>query len=180
MNTNKQTPAGVRSVYLFKDLNNEAKERARNWFRITNDDPFMQSHMINLLKEELEDQGIKYNDTIDVRYSLSNCQGDGFMFIGEFYWKQYTIYITHSKSRYFHSNTANIEIQETDNLGFHMDEDHEDVKEFYSLYKKVCKTMERQGYDYIDYVNSAEYVDEALEANEYTFTAQGERLDADK
>lgn len=174
-------PIGIKNIYNFDQLEETAKEKAREWFREGHDDPMMQSHMINLLKEELDERGIKYNeDSIDVRYSLSYSQGDGFMFIGELEWNKYTIYIKHGGGRYYHSNSAQIEMQETENLGFHVDDDHEDFKKFDAIYQEICKVMESKGYSEIEYQNSAEYIDESIEANEYTFTKEGERLDADE
>ena len=161
-------------VFPFSELSEEAKEKARDWFREGHDDPFMQSHMINVLKEKLDERKIKYDtDSIDVRYSLSHCQGDGFMFIGTLEWKKYTIYIKHSDAHYYHKHTAQIEIQETDNLGFHMDDEHKDVKKFEGIYNSICDEMERIGYDEIEYQNSAEYIDEIMEANDYQFRKDG-------
>ena len=162
------------TLYDYSELSPKAQEKALAKWNETNDDPFMQSHMINLLKEELEERGIKYDtDSIDVRYSLSSCQGDGFMFEGELVWGKYTIYIKHDgNAHYYHSNTASIEMQETDNLGFHI-ENETDEKAFDSLYKEICKKMERTGYEHIEYVTSEESFEQACEANEWTFREDG-------
>jgi hypothetical protein len=161
-------------LYEYSELSQQAKEKARATWNESNDDPFMQSNMINILKEKLDEKDIKYDtDSIDVRYSLSNSQGDGFMFLGEIYWKQYTVYIKHDGSRYFHSNTAQIEIQETENLGFHMDDEHADVKEFNSIYQTICEEMERIGYDEIEHQQSEEMFENQCTANEWTFREDG-------
>lgn len=161
-------------LYEYSELSLEAKEKALAKWNETNDDPFMQSHMINMLKEKLDEYGIKYDaDSLDVRYSLSSSQGDGFMFIGTLTWGKYTIYIKHGGGHYYHSNSAHIEMQETDNLGFHMDEEHKDVKMFDALYHEICKEMERIGYDEIEYQTSAEAFEQACEANSYTFREDG-------
>lgn len=161
-------------LYEYSELSKEAQKKALSEWNEYNDDPYMQSSMINILKERLDERGIKYNaDSIDVRYSLSNCQGDGFMFIGELYWKQYTIYIKHNNGRYFHSNSAIIEMQETHNLGFHMDDDHVDVKVFERIYQAICKAMEDIGHKDIEYQTSEECFMEECEANEYTFRKDG-------
>lgn len=162
------------SLYEYSELSPKAKEKALSKWQETVDNPLLQSHMINVLKEKLEERGIKYDtDSIDVRYSLSNSQGDGFMFEGELVWGKYTIYIKHGGGRYYHSNSALVEVQETDNLGFHMDDDHEDVKKFDALYQEICKEMERIGYDEIEYEQSEESFINACEANEYTFREDG-------
>lgn len=163
------------TLYEYSELSDKAKEKALSDWNETNDDPLMQSHMINLLKEELEERAIKYDeDSIDVRYSLSYCQGDGFMFMGELEWKQYTIYIKHAGGNYYHSNTASIEIQETENLGFHMDDEDEDVQAFDIIYQEICKKMEQTGYEHIEWYTSEEVFIETCEANGYTFRENGE------
>lgn len=160
------------TLYEYAELSPEAKERALNDWNEYNDDPMMQSHMINLLKEELEERGIKYDEnSIDVRYSLSHCQGDGFMFEGELEWGKYTIYIKHS-GLYYHSYSKTVEMQETDNLGFHI-EDEKDEAEFEALYQEICKKMERIGYDHIEHITSEESFIEECNANGYTFREDG-------
>ena len=100
-------------VYTFDELDKDGKERALSDFNQVHDDPFMQSHMINVLKEELDERGIKYDeDSIDVRYSLSNCQGDGFMFIGEVMWRDVEIIIKHNDNHYYHMRTASFDYDE--------------------------------------------------------------------
>lgn len=169
--TNKN--AGVRTVYKFEQLDEKAKEKARDWFREMHDDPMMQSHMINLLKEELEERGIKYDvDSIDVRYSLSHSQGDGFMFEGDITWRNRTLRVKHS-GRYYHKYSRTMEYIE----GEEMSEAEEG--QFWAVYEAICDKMEGAGYDEIEYQTSAEYIDESMEANEYTFTKEGKRLDAD-
>lgn len=166
--------AGTRSVYLFKDLSEEAKEKARDWYREGNDNPMMQSHMINLLKEKLDERGIKYDvDSIDVRYSLSYSQGDGFMFEGDIEWRKRTIRVKHS-GHYYHSKSRSMEVIEGEELS------DAEMGQFEAVYESVCDEMERVGYDEIEYENSAENIDEVMEANEYTFTKQGKRMDADE
>lgn len=162
------------ALYEYHELSPEAKEKALANWNETNDNPLLQSHMINVLKEKLDERGIKYDtDSIDVRYSLSHCQGDGFMFIGNLTWKKYDISIKHGGGRYYHSNSASIEIQESDNLGYHMDDEDADVKEFNEIYQAICKEMEQIGYDEIEYEQSEEVFQETCEANEYTFREDG-------
>lgn len=162
------------AVYEYSELSNKAKERALSDWNEYNDDPLMQSHMINLLKEKLEERGIKYDtDSIDVFYSLSNSQGDGFMFEGELTWKKYTLYIKH-QGHYSHSNSKSIEMQETDNLGFDIEGyEPKDEAEFEEVYQSICAEMEQIGYDEIEYQQSAESFEQACDANEYTFEIDG-------
>ena len=153
------------TLYEYSELSPAAKEKALQQWNEYNDDPFMQSHMINLLKEELDERGIKYDvDSIDVRYSLSSCQGDGFMFIGSLEWRNETITITHVDRHYCHMYTAQFE------TGGLLDFEFEQFK---AVYEAICKKMERIGYDHIEYITSEESFIEACEANGYTFREDG-------
>lgn len=162
-------------LYEYSELSQKSKDKARAVWNETNDDPFMQSHMINVLKEKLDERGIKYDtDSIDVRYSLSSCQGDGFMFEGIFsfptetekeggQWKRYEVRVKHS-GRYYHSNSKTVEVEH----------DNETVeKEFEVVYQEICKEMERIGYDEIEYQQSEENFEQACEVNEWTFRKDG-------
>jgi hypothetical protein len=162
------------NLYSYDELSEKAQEKALGEWNEGNDYPLMQSDMINRLKEVLEERGIKYDeDSIDVRYSLSHSQGDGFMFEGVLEWGKYTIYIKHDGNpHYYHSHTANIEIQETDNLGFHV-ENEKDEKAFEDIYQSICKEMEDIAYGEIEYQMSEELFQQTCEANEYTFREDG-------
>lgn len=154
------------NVYEYSELSPAAKEKALNSWRENNDDPFLQSHMINLLKEELDERGLKYDtDSIDVRYSLSYCQGDGFMFIGRVMWRRKEITITHGDHHYSHMYTARFDCE-----GLTVRE----LGQFQAVYEAVCKKLERAGYDEIEYQNSEESFIETCEANGYTFRENGE------
>lgn len=153
------------TLYEYSELSPEAFQKAyRKWYE-QEEDPFMQSHMINLLTEKLDERGIKYDtDSIDVRYSLSYCHGDGFMFIGNVTWHGETVTVTHNDHHYCHMYTAGIE---TGDLG------SKDVDSFKAMYQEVCKEMERIGYDHIEAITSEEAFKEACEANEWTFREDG-------
>lgn len=159
------------TLYEYSELSPEAKEKALDKWNEYNDDPLMQSHMINLLKEELDERGIKYDtDSIDVRYSLSYCQGDGFMFLGEIDWKDYTVTIKHS-GHYYHSDSKTIDMKY--DTGEDVSDDEPEFAEFEAIYQEICKKMEQVGYDNIEYVTSEEYFIEACDVNEYTFREDG-------
>lgn len=152
-------------LYEYSELSPEAKENARAEWNKTNDNPFMQSHMINVLKEKLEERGIKYDvDSIDVRYSLSSCQGDGFMFEGIITWRGKEITIKHRDAHYYHKKTA---IFDYDGLS------DAEFGQFRVVYEAVCDEMERVGYDEIDYWQSEESFVGTCDANEYTFRKDG-------
>lgn len=161
------------NLYNYEELNSKAKERALNDWNENNDDPFMQSHMINLLSEELDERGIKYsypNKDLDVRYSLSNSQGDGFMFEGTVQWEGMEARIKH-QGHYYHSYSKTIEWYNLE--GETIDPEESDREAFEALYQSVCKVMEQKGYDHIEYIRSEESFIEACEANDYTFEEDG-------
>lgn len=172
----KKIIAGVRSVYTFENLSEEAKEKARDWFRAQHDDPMLQSHMINLLGERLEEAGFKVNQyggqDLDVRYSLSYCQGDGFSFLGDLERGGKRYKVTQS-GRYVHEMTMDaVEITE--------EGEEKEAPEVLEELRKIAREMAQAGYKEIEYQNSAEYIDESMEANGYTFTKEGKRLDAEE
>ena len=155
------------TLYNYEELSEKAKAKALRDWNETNDNPYMQSHMINLVKEELEDRGIKYDvDSMDVRYSLSYCQGDGFMFIGKIMWRDQEIEILHSRGNDYHKNSA----------VFSYDEEAltpAEFGQFQAVYEAICDKMEQTGYDEIEYQQSEESFQQVCEANEWTFREDG-------
>lgn len=65
-----------KTVYLFSELSDEAKEKVRNWY-LENQDTYIFSEDC---KEELNE--IFPNSELDVEYSLNYCQGGGFNIFG--------------------------------------------------------------------------------------------------
>jgi hypothetical protein len=157
-------------LYEYSELSEKAKQKALDKHRQEHDDPYMQSHMINMLKEKLDERGIKYDtDSIDVQYSLSSCQGDGFMFEGTFYAPDYyTTTIKHS-GHYYHKYSTSVQM--TDEEGEYADEITEE--EFMKVYRDICDEMEKLGYQEIEYQGSEEYFMEMCDANEYMFEEDG-------
>lgn len=160
------------TLYDYSELSPAAKEKALQQWNEYNDDPFMQSHMINLLKEELEERGIQYDiDSIDVRYSLSHCQGDGFMFEGHLTWNGYTVKIKH-QGHYYHSYSKSVEMYKVHD-GQEIEPTEEDAAAFEEVYQEICTKMEQTGYNHIEYITSEESFIEACDANGYTFRENG-------
>lgn len=159
------------TLYAYEELSKEAKERAFGKWREEQYDPLMQSHMINLLGEVLDERGIKYGYPLidlDVRYSLSHCQGDGFMFEGDLTWKGKRVNVKHDgNAHYYHEYTASFDFNEEDAWT------EAEENAFEADYRSICKVMERKGYDHIDYTTSEEYFMGECEANEYTFEENG-------
>ena len=135
----------------------------------------MQVSLDNLISELLQANGITPAESTTyakIYWSLSHSQGDGAMFEGTFDWGKYRVYIKQS-GRYYHSNSATIEIQEADNLGFHMDDEHADVIAFDVIYQKICKELERAGYEAIEWELSETAFVDACNSNEWTFRENG-------
>ena len=153
------------TLYDYSELSEKAQEKAyQEWYK-DEYDPLMQSHMINLLTEELDERGIKHGD-MDVRYSLSYSQGDGFMFIGKVEWRGVDITITHKDFHYCHYRTADFDYN---------DEELTDAEfgQFEVVYEDICKKMERKGYDHIEWVTSKEMFEQQCDGNEWTFREDG-------
>jgi hypothetical protein len=131
--------------------------------------------MINLLKEKLDERGLKYDsDSIDVRYSLSYSQGDGFMFLGTFYDTAGCPIAVKHEGRYYHKYSREI-IQKK--CGEYGDDDAPyggpAGEEFKQMYEDICDEMEIIGYEHIDESESAEAFGEQCEANGWTFEEDG-------
>lgn len=175
------------NVYKLEEITPEAQEKARAKWSEKNDYYFLSDYLNEKLHELLEEKGIKdLNDTskagtrpTQVIYSLGYSQGDGCMFEGDYIYthkdKKYVITVKQS-GRYTHYNsktfyTHNEEGEEVDNW-----EEVEDA--FNADYKDICKELERQGYNFIEYEDSMESFQEACDANEYTFLEDGTMFNA--
>lgn len=172
----------TKKIVFFDALSDEAKEKARQWYRDGNDFPMLGSHLTNVIKEKLEEKGFtvygKYKDgaltgseDLQILYSLSCSQGDGVSFEATLE-RDGVTYEVKQSGRYVHEFTLDVTATKDGKEVDVPDEAMEDIR-------KACKETELAGYDSIDYENSDEYIDETMEANEYTFTLEGERMDAD-
>lgn len=167
------------NLYEYEELLPEAKEKALAHYREHNFEPFgLQVHLDNEIQTLLEQHGIKPISTADkkydskyaqIYYSLSSCQGDGVMFEGTFTWNGYTVNIKRA-GRYYHSNSKCVEI--TDEEGNTVDTE-EPYTAFEAIYQSICKELERQGYDYIEDMESEAYFIELCNDNGYTFREDG-------
>lgn len=169
------------NLYSYQELSDEAKKKAHAKWREDNDYMFLENDMNEWLHELLKENKIKdvygtYNEKdlntfgqtskrANVRYSLSYCQGDGVMFEGTFEWEDHMLKITHN-GHYYHSHSKIVDW---------IDQPQSEVQErrFEEIYQKICKELERRGYDYIEYEDSEESFIEACEANDYTFRENG-------
>lgn len=159
-------------VYTLDELSKEAKEKAREWWKQTNDMPFLKDYMQMHLEGLLEKNKMVCSDA-KIYYSLSYSQGDGAMFEGTIEYKECTFKV----KQYGHYNHYN-SYQVVDAYTSHENGNNLDAvqMEFEDRYKAVCKELERLGYTDVEHENSDETVDENIKANEYTFTAEGVRF----
>lgn len=161
-----------------KEVNEKGYEKAIKSFRSSNEYYYLPESMEEYLIELLnESKSIKYDGESDlkVQYSLSYCQGDGAMFTGTVIYtykgKDYTIKIKHS-GNYSHHNSKNFYTIDTE--GEEVNEWEEVEKAFDIEYKDICKKLERWGYDFVESEDSEENIVDNIQANEYTFTINGD------
>lgn len=115
---------------------------------------FLAEFLRDVLLEELEQKKIKPISEITPLYSLSYCQGDGFMFEGKFETEKGRFKITHS-GRYYHEYAKDIELickfeGEDEIYDISIEEESELIDEFDELYKEICREMKRIGYEEIE------------------------------
>jgi hypothetical protein len=167
------------TVYTFDELEPKIKERVINKFRDTEDMPFLEDNLNELLIEKLDNHKILHNETLKLFYSLTNSQGDGVCFIGNFTYKHLTIKITHT-SHYYYSKSVSItaynnktdeelDINDNDN-----DYKNKTYQQFKDIYLSICDELETAGYKEIDYATKEETIIDNIKANEYMFRANGE------
>ncbi len=165
-------PSGARSVYTFAALDESAKEKAREWYRQGNDMPFLSEQLTESVRAKLEEQGFTVGDGLRVFYSLSYSQGDGLSFSGTIERDGETYKVTQS-GHYQHEMTMDcVRVAEDGN--------EYECTPVLERCRKIARAVAEEGYKEIEYQNSPAVIDEALEANGYTFTSEGVRLDADK
>ena len=165
-------------LYDYNELSDKAKVKALENHNEHAELYFLEDDLNDYLSQLLEDAQIK--GEAELFYSLSNCQGDGVCFVGDFEHKGFTFRVSH-EGRYYHSNSVNIELIEDD------EDDGDDLKAdlieitkdeaeqyFKDAYKEICDKIEKRGYAEIEYEQSEEYFKDICEANEYTFRENGE------
>jgi hypothetical protein len=168
------------TAYKFDELSDDAKDKAREWYRNINDMPELKGDMLEALKELLADNKITFYEDPTVYYSLGYCQGDGACFIGKLYHDGYAFRVT-SEGRYCHSNTMAVEFLYQAESGVYglRDDDSRDMADvegaFLDLCKSIADKLEDIGYKHIEAENSDENVDEVLRINDYLFTEAGKR-----
>lgn len=156
-------------LYEYDELSPEAQEKAREWYNESSNCENLEYDIKEELKSILDDENISY-DVLKVYYSLTHCQGDGAMFAMIGSWKGYNITVKQD-GRYYHYNSKTIDI--TDENGEWADDAV--CTEFNELYVKICKEIEKYGYQLIEASQEEETVADNIRVNGYTFTKDGKR-----
>lgn len=160
-------------VYNFAELSETAKQNAiNNWYE-SEDYPFLSSDLKELLIDTLQTKKIDYQN-LKHYYSLSYCQGDGYCFVGTFFWKNLTIKVKHSSSHYYHKYTVDFEFYSQKDSS--EKDGTKNAENFKKLYYSICDEMEKEGYSIIDYRMNFDEFSELCEANFYTFDFNGNMI----
>jgi hypothetical protein len=155
-------------IYTFDELDQKAKDKARQSFNEDMDYPFLTDDLREYIYEELKEKKLKViSEDITPYYSLSYCQGDGLMFEATLEDKKGNIYIIKHSGHYYHERST--DITGTDKKGNYIDTT--DFEE--NTYIPICQKVAKMGYDEIEYNESEEAFAETCEANEYTFLEDG-------
>ncbi len=186
------------TVYTFDELEDSAKERAREIVGTWNQE-WENENLSDMFAEYLEEQGFP---TDNINYSLSSSQGDGVAFYGSVdldKWltvnKRKTYYRTlrgydpwakidktSLSNHYSHAYTM---IVLTDSTGYSystnskVDENRERLldelqDELAESVQDMSHKLEKLGYEVFEYAYSDEVVRDSCEANDYRFTERGE------
>jgi len=210
----------TKTLYQFNELDDAAKEKARDWFReASRDDEFweyvyedaatcadLMGIDLRQLRRKLADGSHRYDP--DISFSGFASQGDGACFRGTYKYIKGARVSSHAtgdsdstkellrierelraiQKRYFYTVTANITTSGRYSHAYTMDANFEvhngerymkedDEKDMLQLFRDFANWIYRQLEAEYDYRQSAEQVDESIEANEYTFDEHGNRED---
>lgn len=188
------------NIYTFEELTNEAKEAARNWYReVSSSDTFWSEYVINDAKSIAALMGI---DIDQVYWSGFWSQGDGASFTGSYTYKKGAVKAVKSyapqdqglhriaqelqdiqrpnfyrlmasisqRGHYQHENTMYVSVDRDGDYA--SDETTDQLLDIFRQYAQWIYSRLEAEYEY---QNSDEVIDEALIANEYEFTTDGER-----
>jgi hypothetical protein len=188
------------TVYQFDELNEDAKEKAREWWR----EGGMDYEWYDAVYEDAKAIGELMGIEIDkIYFSGFSSQGDGACFEGSYAYAkssvkavieyapqdselhrivkalaaiqklnfyQLTATVKHS-GHYYHEFCTNIDAQRADDSFA-----TEGLDELKELLRDFMHWIYRQLETEYDYLNSDEQVDETIRINEYTFTEDGNRF----
>lgn len=186
-------------VFEFDELTDTAKEKAREWFRNVNQTFFETSVITESFEEQLSELGYPTND---IQWSLNHCQGDGVAFYGAINTdglkklakrlcsKQDYRSLTRKRTNL--SGDTAIDYIEASidgrnlcaSLSYTFNAFHGVLPAVHTTFllaieqdiNETARKLAKDGYAEIEYQDSAEYIDDAIRANEYTFTVDGHRF----
>lgn len=183
------------TLYKFDELSDESKQNAIETQRNSDYNIYLDSFDDDA-HEQIIDAG--FRGKIKLQYSLSYCQGDGLSFSCDYFdklndlfieilgeGKQKTIdclinncsFVLKSNNQYCFASKNDLDfyldnyyVKSQSNIDLVVEKVREKLE---NLYIDLCKSLEKQGYNEIDYQNSDEYISEMLISNDYDFTENG-------
>lgn len=182
-------------VYKFSELSEEAKSLAIGNFRNQNHDLDLDP-LNEILKENIIESGFEGGGNL--KYSFSYSQGDGISFGCSEFNKLNDLFIEvlgSKKEKTIKCIIDNLSFSLEGNQGRYCYASKKDIdltlenynrdyknieivvlavlEKLENLYIDLCQDLERQGYNYIEELNSDEFISSDLIANDYEFTENG-------
>lgn len=159
-------------LYSYQELSKEAQEKAHAKWNEYDNLPYLQEYLEEQLIDELaQHKSIEVEGMPKLYYSLTNSQGDGVMFEGDFIFRGLRVIVHHS-GNYYHARSKNY-TWENPITGDAAEPTTQTEMDFDNIYFHICSELEKQGYKYIKQEQSEETFIEICDANEYTFEANG-------
>jgi hypothetical protein len=191
-------------VYKFDELSDEAKEKARVWFRDGN----LDYEWYDGVEEDFKTIGKLIGIEVkQILFSGFYSQGDGACFEGTYHYGKDSVkklieyapkdeelhrivkglyeaqkpnnYLIHGtikhRGQYYHYNSTEIELYREDCHGNDLHFKGDSEKIITELLRDLMKWLYRILQKEYDYLNSDEQVDETIRINEYEFTEDGRR-----
>ena len=162
------------TVYQFDELNERAKDKARDWYRGIAS--YNASELCyEFLTADSERIGLRIDRISDTRANEGAFVHNPSFTINaivETHGKECTTYKTalEYRAKFYDLDKSGLQDHEADK---YEDEYNELSEEFLTLLLEDYRIMYEKD---LEYHNSNEYIDEILRMNEYTFTETGERL----
>ena len=185
-------------LYTFNELSEDAKQLAIRNYRNNNQETFMDFFTEDAI-QQIQEAG--FRAPIKLAYSFSYSQGDGLSFSCDYFdsnvlhdifkdvlgsvFKDKTIEFLINNSEFrLRGNNGRYAYASASDIDFDIDSRLEYRHNVQGLFQRVqlrlidiyiglCRKLEHQGYNEIEYQSSDEYISEELIANEYEFTADG-------
>lgn len=162
------------NTYTFDELDQEAKDKAREEFNKDSDYPFLTDDLREYIHEELKELGYKVigtstseNPSIRPYYDLSYSQGSGLMFEGIISDKKGNTYNIIHNGNYTNERSTTI-------VGTDKNDEYIDTKDFEeNVYIPLCERIRDRGYSEIEYMDSEENFQQVCEANDFVFLKDG-------